>query len=171
MKKFRHLAFVFLLLFSVSFKMYAVSISFQLVQRGSERSDVLDASYIIEDSMFSYFFERGIVISNSPIVVSPSEKKDGSLFSKSMAEATEGGSDYFAELTVAYSLEDSTNPDAALLDNIASVSWRLFDVGTGKVLGSGVLKPNMDGLQKSAQQGIGEFIFLIAEDIYKIIRR
>ena len=94
-----------------------------------------------------------------------------SFFEKSRQEAWEGGVDYFVELTANFSSSSSTNPDADLLANLSSLSYKVLNVGAGAVLGSGKKIPPASSQFKDKRKGLSDFAFGIADDIYKIIRR
>ncbi len=159
---------LFCILFAASIYANAVSVAFQIVQHGD--STIKDSSYVVEEALFEFFFNKGIVISNSPIIISDDYEKDESFFMKSLDEADEGGVKYFIEFTAEYDSTKSSNPDLALLENVKSISWKLIEVKESKVLGSGKKSPSNNGRIKNAQKGLSDFTFLLAEDIYKIIR-
>ncbi|MGN0730040.1 hypothetical protein [Treponema sp.] len=161
---FKRIALLFILSCAV-FCAEALSVAFQVVQHGDP--EIRSSSFTIEDSMFDFFFGKGIIVSNSPPVVSDAEEKDASFFKKSMQEAWEGGVDYFVEMTVFFTPQNSTNPDSDQLANIGSVSWRLVHVGSGSALGSGKKNPHAG----KNYAGLSDFISDIADDIYRIIRR
>lgn len=147
----------------------AVSVAFQIVQHGDP--EIRSSSYVIEESFFDFFFGKGVIVSNSPAAVSVSAENDASFFEKSRQEAWEGGVDYFVELTADFSPANSSNPDADLLANLGSLSWRVVDVSSGAVLGSAKKNPPASSGIKDKRKGLSDFASGIAGDIYKIIRR
>ncbi|MBQ0039202.1 MAG: hypothetical protein KBS64_02085 [Treponema sp.] len=149
----------------------ALSVAFQIMQNEDSKSDVRAACYQIENGLFDFFFDKGIIISNSPVVVSDDKSEREVMFNQSMMEAEEGGVRYFVELVCDYDVSGSTNPEAALLENIKVVTWKVIDLKTDRTLGSGKKVPPAANLYKKAEKGVMEFSYGIATDIYKIIRR
>ncbi len=166
--RFKRLALLFIVGCAV-FCANAVSVAFQIVQHGD--SEIRSSSYVIEEGLFDFFFGKGIIISNSPAIASDGVENDASFFEKSRQEAWEGGVDYFVELTADFSSSNSTNPDADLLANLSSLSYKVLNVGSGTVLGSGKKIPPASSQFKDKRKGLSDFAFGIADDIYKIIRR
>lgn len=149
----------------------AVPVAFQIAQQEESGSDVRTACYQMETSLFDFFFDKGIVISNSPVVVTRDESEREVMFNQSMMEASQGGVKYFVEIVCEYDVSGSTNPEAALLENIRQVTWKVIDLNTDKVLGSGKRVPPAARNYRKAEKGVADFSFGIAGDIYKIIRR
>lgn len=163
-----------LMIIAVSFCVFsanAVPVAFQIIQHEDSESPVRTACHQMESALFDFFFDRGIVVSNSPIVVAGDAEEQEVTFNQSMMEAGEGGVKYFIELICEYDVSDSTNPEAALLENIRQVTWKLIDLDTDKVLGSGKKIPPAAGRYKKAEKGVADFSHGIAVDIYKIIGR
>ena len=48
----------------------AVSVAFQIAQHEDSRSDVRPSCYQIESGLFDFFFDKGTIVSNSPVFVS-----------------------------------------------------------------------------------------------------
>lgn len=161
---------IFIVSFLFSVSAWAKSVAFQIVQRQDKDAPVREAVVVMEDTLFDYFFSRGIITSNSPITNSESEQKDRSLFKKSMDEARDGNVQYFVEIIAEYGLEDSTNPDAALLGNIKCISWTVRTLKTEESLGSGKMTPPKVVAFKNEQAGIADFTVDLAEKIYKSLR-
>jgi hypothetical protein len=147
----------------------AFSVAFQIVQHDDSESAVRNSSYIIEEKFFDFFFDKGVVVSNSPVAVCSGD--DNTVFKKSLKEAQEGGVKYFIEITGDYDVSSSTNPEGALLENVESISWKVLDADSEKILGEGKKIPPRAAAVKNRRQGLSDFALEIAEDIYKIIRR
>lgn len=152
--------------------LYAMTISFEILERNSLESNVKESSYLIEDALFDYFFDKGIVASNSLTCVSDSEKKDEQLFRKSLGEAREGSLDYFIEILVFYengnsSLSSSSNSS---ITNIKKISWKLIDVKSDNLVASG----NENPLNKKFDDekfGIYELTKNFADEIFSTIMK
>lgn len=166
-KRVMTLFFVSCCLFAVN----ATSVAFQVMQHEDSKVDVRLACYQLETGLFDFFFDKGIIISNSPVVVTDDAQEQEIVFNESMMEASLGGVKYFVELVCEYDVSGSTNPEAALLENIKQVTWKVVDLDTDKVLGSGKRIPPAAKKYKNAEKGIADYSFRIAGDIYKIIRR
>ena len=148
----------------------AVSVAFQIAQHEDSRSDVRPSCYQIESGLFDFFFDKGMIVSNSPVFVSNDSGEQDVVFNESMMAAEQGGVGYFIEILCEFDVAESTNPDAALLENIKAVSWKVVDLKTDKVLGSGKKVPPSAKLYKKAEKGVRDFSHGIATDIYKFIR-
>ena len=149
----------------------AVSLAFQIMQHEDSKSEVRASCYQMESGFFDFFFDKGIIVSNSPVVVTDNVSDQEVVFNQSMMEASQGGVKYFIELVCEYDVSNSTNPEAALLENIKQVTWKVIDLKTDKVLGSGKKVPPAARKYKNADKGVNDFSFGIAVDIYNIIRR
>lgn len=147
----------------------AVSVAFQIIQHDPSDSGIRSSSYVIEENLFGFFFDKGIIVSNSPAAVSDGD--DSAVFKKSLEEAREGDVDFFIEITGDYDSSHSANPEAALLENIRSVSWRIIDVDSGAAVHSGRKSPPAASGVKNRRKGLADFAVGIAEDIYTFIRR
>lgn len=149
----------------------AISVAFQILQHEDSKSDVRTACYQMETGLFDFFFDKGIIVSNSPVVVTNDESEQEVMFNQSMMEASQGGVKYFVELVCEYDVSESSNPEAALLENIKQLTWKVIDLKTDKVLGSGKKVPPAARNYKKAEKGVADFSYGIAVEIYKIIRR
>lgn len=156
------------LIFLFSTNLYAMTISFEILQRDSLESNVKESSYTIEDALFDYFFDRGIVLSNSLTCVSDSEKKDEQLFRKSLGEAREGGLDYFIQILVFYETGNSSLNNSAIT-NVKKISWKLINVKTDNVIASGEQNP-LNKKFDDVKSGIYELTKKIADEIFYKIR-
>ncbi len=154
------------LIFLFGTNLYAMTISFEILERNSLENNVKESSYLIEDALFDYFFDKGIVASNSLTCVSDSEKKDEQLFRKSLAEAREGGLDYFIEILVFY--ENAKSSSNSSITNLKKISWKLIDVKKDNIIASNEQNP-LNKKFDDEKIGIYELTKKIADEIlYKI---
>lgn len=124
----------FLLLGAVAF-LNAKSFSLQIIQKNTGGENVFDASYIVEQAIMDYFFDRGTIVSNNSVIVSDNDSaKEKSQLHRSFVDAQEGGMNFFIKLFLNYSLENSTNPQAVLLSNIRDAQVEIVSVSDLKVL-------------------------------------
>lgn len=170
MRKIKILAAAFLVCFCPVFAS-AYSVAFQILQRDSSESKIREATYGIEENLFDFFFSKGIVISNSPVTVSEDSSSDENHFRKSFDEALEGGVDYFIEIIGEFDVSDSSDSTSTRLENIKCVSWKVKEVDSGKILGSGKGVPPSALKIKNVQKGISDFTVVLATEIYKAIGR
>lgn len=161
---------IFIVSFIFSVSAWAKSVAFQIIQRQDKDDPVREAVIVMEDTLFDYFFSKGIIASNSPIINSESAQKDKTLFKKSMDEARDGNVQYFIEIIAEYGLDDSTNPDAALLGNIKCITWNVRILKTEESLGSGKMTPPKLVAFKNEQAGLADFTIDLAERIYKTLK-
>ncbi len=149
----------------------ASSISFQIIQHDNTQDEIRSSSYVIENALFDYFFEKGFIVSNSPAANSPDESFDREIYYKAMDEAGEGFCSFFIVITADYDLEHATNPNAILLSNIKCVSWELFDVKDGHKINSGNRQTENDiPVSRNNEKGIKSFIYAVAGDIYNSLK-
>ena len=149
----------------------ALSIAFQIVQHEDAKSDPRISSYQIENGLFDFFFNKGIIVSNSPVLVSNDSGQQKLVLNESMIEAGEGGVKYFIEIVCEYDVTESTNPDAALLENFKRVTWKVVDLKNDRIIGSGENFSPDAKKYKNAEKGVKDFAYGIASDVYKIIGR
>ena len=133
--------FAFVFAFSV-FSASAKSFSLQVVQKNTPGDDVFDSSYVVEQTILDYFFERGMIVTNGSVLVSKNDvAKDKTDLRRSMMEARIGSMDLFVQLDLNYSVLDSANPTAVLLSNIKSADVQIVSLSQNKVIASGKFTP------------------------------
>lgn len=115
----------------------AQSISLQIIQKNGSDSVVFDASYLIEQSMMDYFFEHAYIVSNSPVIIKKDKQEIKVELQKAYDSAQEGYLDYIIEATVYYNLEDSNNPEEALMENIEKIEWNVLLLSDKSVISKG----------------------------------
>lgn len=147
----------------------AKSFAFQIIQHDLSGDQVRKLSYSIENNIFDYFFDKGIIVSNSPVYSSCDSDSDDIEFSRSKAEAYYGGVRIFVEIRCEYDSEDSMNPEGMLLGNIRCISWNVVEINKDVSLGSGKSIPPLDKSVKNKDSGLKNFTDGISEEIYKII--
>ena len=79
--------------------------------------------------------------------------------------------DYFIEIIGEFDVSDSSDSTSTRLENIKCVSWKVKEVDSGKVLGSGKGVPPSALKIKNVQKGISDFTVVLATEIYKAIGR
>lgn len=166
-KKRGALVFVLLCLFA---KVQAQVVSFQIIQHDSSQTEVRTSSYIIENALFDFFFDKGYVVTNSPTVSTFDEDDDLAVYNRSMIDAKIGRCKWFVVVFADYDVSASPNPKGAFLSNIKSVSWTLYDASTGRKLDSGekIVGPVPD--KKNNEKGISAFTFELAADLLESLR-
>lgn len=145
---------------------HAKSFSLQIIQKNGSENVVFNASYLIEQTILDYFFEHAYIVSNSPVII---EKKDGDLeteLKKSIAAAQEGFLDYIIEVEVFYNLENSNNPEEAMLSNIEKIKWNVVSLSGRTVLAGGEAVPQKRKL-KNDDDSLVFFTNEIAQSIQK----
>lgn len=149
----------------------ATAVSFQLIQHDPGQDKVRSSSYIIESSLFDYFFDKGFVVTNSPTSVSSTSVKDEEIYYAALSDASAGYCDYFIVISIDYNTENSRNPDAMILSNIEKVNWSVFNLKSGKKVGSGSRKIGRIDPVKDNENGISAFTAQLAEDIFTFFNR
>ena len=138
-------------------------ISFQIIQRDTVQTEIRSVSYMLENGLFDYFFNKGYIATNSPTAVSGSEAEARSVAYAALSEASEGLCDYFVSVSIDCA-GSSTNPAALLLSNIRGVSWNVFDVKTGTELSSGSKAPTLTA-RNNNEKGVKSFSAQVAAEI------
>ena len=131
------------LVFSLlAFSAFAKSFSLQVVQKNTPGDEVFDSSYVVEQAILDYFFERGMIVSNGAVFVSKNDiAEEKTQIRRSMIEAKVGSMDLFVKLELDYSVLDSANPTAVLLSNIRDAKMEIISLSQNKVLASGKFTP------------------------------
>ncbi len=147
----------------------AAAISFQIIQHDSIQDEIRSASYVVENSLFDYFFNRGYIATNSPTAITSSSAEDKTVIYAALSEASEGLCDYFISVAVDFS-ENSTNPAALILSNIKQVSWNVYDVKKGELLASGKKEPKLTQSNNN-ERGLKNFMSNVAVEIESSIAK
>lgn len=162
---------IFIIIFSVFaiISSPALSISFQILQDDKSETEIKSSSYYIEECLFNFFFDKGIIISNSPIQIIGNKSSDH-FFRNSIGEAREGGADYFVEMISKYDTSNSNNPKDLSVSNIKEITWKLIDLKDDSILMTKVSIPNKKLEWKNKANGLAHFSEEIASDIYSALR-
>ena len=127
--------FLAFFLLGMSALLNAKSFSLQIVQRNTGGETIFDTSYVVEQAIMDYFFDRGAIVSNNSVIVSNNDDtKEKTQLHRSFVEAQEGCMNLFIKLFLNYALEDSTNPSAVLLSNIRDAEVEIVSVSDSNVL-------------------------------------
>ncbi len=149
----------------------ATAVAFQLIQHDPVQDKVRSSSYIIENGLFDYFFDKGFIVTNSPTSVSSDSVQDEEIYYTALSDASAGYCDYFIVISIDYNTENSRNPDAMILSNIEKVNWSVFDLETGKKIGSGSRKIGRIDPVKDNEKGISAFTAQVANDIFSFFKK
>ena len=159
-------AFAALALFFFVFCANAKSFSLQLVQKNTPGDDVFDSSYVVEQTIMDYFFERGMIVTNGAVLVSKNDAADDKTkIRRSMLDAKIGSMDLFVRLDLNYSVLESSNPTAVLLSNIKSADLQIISLSQNKVLASGKFTPPAATDKNNNRIGVESFANDIANKI------
>lgn len=139
MKYFR--LFTFLIFMFFGNVVFAKSFSLQVIQKNGSENVVYDASYLIEQTILDYFYDNAYIISNSPVIIQKKNQNITAELQKSFDQAQEGYLDLYIEATVKYNLQDSNNPEEALLSNIDEIEWKVISLTTKDIVVSGTASP------------------------------
>lgn len=134
---------------------FAKQISFQIVQHDDRTDQVTEDSLIVEDEILAGFFETGYIITNSPTVVSQSEKDDLVLYNKAMGDAYEGSSDFFIQIKLYYK------------NSLKTIDWTLASVSTGRTIKESSLESS---LAFTDEKGLKNISSELVSEIAKILK-
>lgn len=123
---------VFCVIAIFSTEVFAKQISFQIVQRNKNLEKVCEESLVVEDSFLTGFFDKGFIVTNSTAAVSSSKKVDEELWYSGLNEAYNGASDYFAQVIVHVSEENSELNNFSGKPVVEKIEWSLCDVQKGE---------------------------------------
>ena len=136
MGKIRHLFFIFVV-FLLASNCFAEQISFQVVQHDKRFKEVTDEVLSVEDELLTRFFEKGFIVTNSPVVISESKNQTDLLWSKGLGDAFEGSSDFFVQVNIYLAeVEESEIKKDIIIDR---VDWILANALNGETIESGSL--------------------------------
>ena len=159
---------IFLTIFAVA-SSYSAAISFQVIQHDNTQTEVRASSYVIENALFDYFFDKGFIVTNSPAASSEDEYEDKTIYYRSMAEAKLGMCKWFVVILTDYQAGISPNPGGIYLSHIKKVDWTVYDASTGAKISSGTKTPEKVTERLDNEYGISSFISEVAQDIYKTV--
>lgn len=148
----------------------AEAIAFQLIQHDGAGDTVRTSSYVIEDTLFDYYFSLGYIVTNSPAVAEPDSEKDSYFERIALEEAREGGCSYFVLIITDYDLEATASPESLSVDNLKEAQWKLIDVKADTVIKTGVTKPS-GKTTKSVQAGVSDFTCSVADEILDALHK
>lgn len=156
-----------LILLAVTNSAFAKSAAIQVVQKFGSESVIYNASYLIEQTVMDYFFENNFIISNSP-VINQKKGQDISIELQKAFDAALGGSlEYLIQADVYYNLQDSNNPEEALLSNLDKIEWKVTAVDSKKLIASGKATPGKK--YKNDETGLCSFSNELAKHIIEQI--
>ncbi len=157
------LALVFAFAF---FPTFAKSFSLQVVQKNTPGDQIFDSSFVVEQTILDYFFERGMIVSNGSILVSNDDAADDkTALRKAMIEAKIGSMELFIKLNLNYSVLDSANPTAILLSNIKSADLEIVSLEKNKTIAKGKFTPPSLTDLNNNRSGVVDFASDIANKI------
>lgn len=166
MKKLKYIFSFVAVFFAATVCASASVISFQIIQHDKSQSNVRESSYVVENALFDFFFDKGFIATNSPTETTSKASEDLKVFSQALAEAKMGHCNYFVVLTIDYDVKLSTNTKGSFLSNIDSISWELYNANTSTKIADGTREVGVVSVQKNNERGIINFINEIAMDIY-----
>lgn len=165
----KRLAFAFFLcafLVLPVFGAFSGSLSIQIIQNNPGQEKIWDISYLLEQRITDYFFEKGQIVSSSPIWISDTEAKNNGAFKAALAENLEGGMEYLVRIEVFYApASETSNPQALLLDNVKKIQWKTYLVKTGLEVASGSAAPGNLTMANNNESGLSDFADFVADKI------
>lgn len=155
-----------LIFICTAFSLSAKSFSLQVIQKNTPGEVILDTSYVVEQAILDYFFERGMIVSNNTVLVSQNDEvEDTKALRLSFIEAQCGCMELFIKLYLNYTIKDSLNPTAILLSNIKNAEIEIVSIETTEVLVKGTYTPRPVTAQNNNRGGVESFATDIAKDI------
>ena len=158
------LALAFALLLPMGFANAAV-VSFQVVQHDESQGEVRLSSRVVEDALLGYFFDAGHIVSNSPLAVSGTSSADERLEKTSLDQAREGMCDVLVLVYTEYVQTPGDDIERASLSAIKGISWKIYDVKTGKLLKDGEQPTGNINKKDDTEKGIVRFAQSVATKI------
>ena len=149
---------------------WARPVSFGLLQHDFSSTEVRSSTYIMENSLLDYFFDRGYVVTNEPAFVSSGEADDQKFLKTSLEDLREGGAEYFFLLSLNYDTQNSANPEGDLLSNLSSVDWKLYKVLDGLLVDSGEKTTGRVPYEINNANGIADFSYELAIQMVRAMK-
>lgn len=145
---------------------FSKSLSIQIIQNNPGNDKIWDTSYFLEQCLTDYFFENGQIVSSSPIWISENDEKNSRALKAALAENLEGGMEYLVRVEVFYApANETSNPQALLLENVKKIQWTTYSVKTGLEIGGGSALPETLTASNNNETGLADFAGFVA---YKI---
>ncbi|MGI5057653.1 hypothetical protein [Treponema pectinovorum] len=144
---------------------FSKNINFQIVQNASVQEKVFAISEVFEQALADFFFEAGHIVSNSPVFIKTDEKSDSAELKRVLIESNLGSMDFFVRVQIDYASDSAQNPKAYFLDFIKDVTWKNYDVSTGKLISSGSAEPSEIGKKENNETSVYNFASFVASKI------
>ncbi len=141
----------------------AASFSLQVIQKNTPGDNVFDSSYVVEQAVLDYFFEKGMIVSNNPVIVSKNdEASDRTELHRAFIEARLGCMDLLVKLSLNFSVLDSANPTAVLLSNIRGADLEIVSLKNSETIIKGRFTPPAVNDMNNNRGGVETFATNIA---------
>lgn len=127
-------AFICTVLFMICTNVFAYQISFQVIQHNSASQKVNEKSLSLEDQLFTGFFNKGYIVTNSQAVISKSLSQDETLWTKGYGEAYDGFSDYFVQIKLHFSQPEKNPVTGKMEQGIDKVDYKVTKVQSGETI-------------------------------------
>lgn len=149
---------------------FAKSLSIQIIQNNPGQEKIWATSYLFEQRITDYFFDSGDIVSSSPIWISSSDEKNRGALKASLLENLIGGMEVLVRIELFYNTNETSNPEAFLLENIKKVQWKAYAVSTGIQLFEGSTAPAKITASNNDEMGLSQFAGLVAYQINNQMR-
>ncbi len=166
----RIVCFLIVFLFAVV-PSFSSAITFQIIQHDSVQSEIRNASYVVENTLFDYFFEHGYIVTNSQSISTFDDISDKEITYSALGDAEEGQCTYMVAIIIEYDTTRSFNPNATVLSNIKEIKWSLYNVSSGALMKKGSRNPGTVNSKRDNENGIKNFTRQIADDIFSCLKR
>ncbi len=138
-------------------------LSIQVIQNNPGQEKIWATSEFFEQSLIDYFFNKGRIVSNSPIFVDNGDSRERSKSLRAaLIENKIGGMDYLVRVEVFFRTTNSSKPDSPKLGNIERVAWKVYDVFSGAELSDGSAEPGPITKSNDNEAGIIAFASKVA---------
>lgn len=134
-----------------SYPALASSLAIQIIQYEQGQTALRPASYVFEDSVMDYCFERGFIVSNVPAVIGKGDRDI--IQTIAMNEAAAGKQDFYVAVALTYNTASSTNPDAVRLSNIGSIEWTAYRLSDSSRCGSDSISRSQIATEDDTEEG------------------
>jgi len=143
---------------------FAYQISFQVIQHNNASQKVNEKALSLEDELFTGFFNKGYIVTNSQAVISKSENQDETLWTKGYGEAYDGFSDYFVQVKLYFSQPVKNEETGKMEQGIDKVDYTVTKVQSGEKIAEKSIE------YKSLEEDVYEVSSDLIIDINKVIK-
>ncbi len=126
--------FAVILLISTGLCAFSPSIVVQMVQHDTDRSELRESTFILENGILDAFFDAGYIVSSLPTTINQDVVE---MMTETTAIAREGYMSYVVYISVFYHSYGLEKDETISVEDIEIVNWKVVSTTDMSVLGEG----------------------------------